>query len=237
MSIDINQIAPRMDWGLEVARGEVQRATGLNRWGFIPTVSSNYETVWELGGTYSYPASAAAQTVTSSAAGTDAGAEITITGLDTDYKPLVETVILNASGVAVTTGEFLRINESRVTNGQTLTGNVTVGVGAAVYSYISAEFGKSLSSVYTVPAGYKAYILSGKITIAKQKEVLAKLMVRPLGGIFTAEGIVGTSGAPYHKDWIIPIALEPRTDIEVRAKAGATTEITTGFEILLVEQT
>lgn len=236
MSLDINQIPARMDWGLDVARGEVQRASGLNRFGFIPTIGTSYVTVWERGGIYAYPATAVAMTVTSSAGATDTGIEIAITGLDSDFKPLKETVTLNGSGTATTTGSFIRINESRVNNGLAVTGNVTIAAGGVTYSYISAEFGKSLSSVYTVPAGYKAYILSASLSIGKQKEVIAKLMIRPFGKVFTVEGIVGSSGSPYHKDWIVPIELPAKTDFEIRAKASATTEVFSDFEILLVEQ-
>ena len=236
MSLDINQIKATNLFGLEVARGQVQRASGLSRFAFIPTVGSTYETVWEEGGTYAYPSVAVPLTSTSASGATDAGVEITITGLDSNYRIQSETIVLDGTGAKTTTAPFLRINESRVSNGQALVGDVAITNSGTTYSYISAEFGKSMASMYTVPEGYKAYILSGKVSIAKQKEVVAKLMVRQFGGIFTAEGIVGTSGAPYHKDWIIPIYLPAKTDLEVRAKAGATTEIATSFEILLVEQ-
>lgn len=236
MTLDINQITTRMDWGLDVARNRVQRTQGINRFAFIPTISSSYETVWELGSTYVYPSTALAMTLTSSSGASDSGLELTVTGLDTNWRIATETVTLNGSGVATTTQTFLRINETRVSNGQSPVGNVTVSNGGVNYSYASAEFSKSFSSVYSVPLGYDAYILTGKISIAKQKEVLAKIMIRPFGGIFVAEGLVGTNGAPFTKDWIIPIHLPEKTDIEMRAKAGATTEIATSFEILLVEQ-
>jgi hypothetical protein len=236
MSIDINQLPPRMDWGLAVARGEVQRAQGINRWGFNPLVRTTYETVWELGGIYEYPSTAVAMTLASDEGAADESVEITVTGLDSDWKLLSETVTLDASGEAVTTELFLRINEVRVSNGLELTGNVTVSNGGTNYGYIDAQFGKSISSVYSVPVGYDAYILNGKVTVSKQRELLAKLMVRPFGKIFTAEGIVGSSGSPYSKEWTIPIYLAPKTDIEVRALANSATEMTTAFEILLVEQ-
>lgn len=235
MSIDINQLTVRADLGLEIARGRIQRTSGINRFAFIPTVGTNYETVWENGGTYAYPPSALAMTATSAAGASDAGVEITIIGLDANWRIQSETVTLNASGTATTIGTFIRINEVRVSNGQAPTGKISVTNSGITYAAISTEFGKSLSSVYTVPAGYKAYIVNGNLTIAKQKEVIAKLMVRPNGGIFTAEGIIGSSGAPFSKQWIVPIELPAKTDIEVRAKAGATTELSTAFEIILVE--
>jgi hypothetical protein len=225
-----------MDWGLEVARGEVQRAAALNRFAFIPTISGDYETVWELGDTYEYPTTAVPMTVTSDAAGTDETVEVTVTGLDSQWRTLTETVVLNASGTATTNGLFLRINSARITNGVAVVGNISITNGGVTYSYIDAEYGKSLSSVYTVPEGYAAYILSGDLSIGKQKEVIAKLMIRQFDGIFTAEGIIGSSGAPYQKEWRIPLYVPAKSDIEVRAKASATTEVASAFEILLVEQ-
>lgn len=234
MSIDISQVMSRKDFGTSVALGEVQRATGVNRFAFMPTIGSDYETVWEDGDIYAYPSSSVPMTVTSSAGATDETVEITITGLDSDWRQKSETVILNASGTA-TSGNFLRINEARISNGVEATGAITISNGGTTYAKITPEFGKTLSSVYTVPAGYAAYVLSGDLSIAKQKEVITKLMIRQEGGIFVAEGIIGTSGSPFHKEWIVPIALPAKTDVEIRAKAGATTEIAISLDMLLVE--
>ena len=235
MAKPINNNQPALNTGLAIALGEYRDTSALNRFGFIPTVGTAYETVWENGGTYAYPSSAVAMTATSASGASDEDVEVTITGLDANWETQSETITLNASGTATTTATFIRINEARVTNGQSPVGKISITYDGTTYAAIDVSFGKSLSSVYTVPVGYTAYVVSGALSIAKQKEVIAKLMVRLFGGIFIAEGIIGTSGAPYHKDWVVPIKLPAKTDIEIRAKAGATTEIATVFEIILVE--
>lgn len=226
---------PQLGVGLGIASNEISNARGISQFGFIPTIGSTYETVWNEGGTYAYPSTAVAMTATSSEAGTDENVEVTIYGLDENWAEVQQTLTLNASGTATSTQTFLRINSARISNGQDAVGNIEITNGATTYAYINSQFGKSLSSVYSVPAGYKAYIVSGAISLAKQKEVIAKFMVRQFGGIFIAEGIIGSSGAPFQKDWIVPVVVNEKSDIEVRAKAGATTEISTVFEIVLVD--
>lgn len=207
----------------------------VNHFGYIPTVGSTFETVWEGGGTYAYPTTAVPLTATSLSGATDSGVEITISGLDANWEIQSETIILDASGTKTTTATFIRVNEARISNGQDAVGRINITNGASTYSIILAGFGKSLNSFYSIPVGYTAYMVSGTLSVAKDKDVLSKLMVRQFGGIFVAEGIIGSFGTPYTKDWVVPVQIPAKSDIEIRAKAGATTEIGTNLEIILVK--
>ena len=61
-------------------------------------------------------------------------------------------------------------------------------------------------------------------------------MIRASGGVLRANGIVSTFGVPFQRVWQLPPVLNEKTDIEIRAKAGATTSIAAGFEILLEDK-
>jgi len=221
------------DAGLMVARGNVPKMTSIDKFGYNPDVSTSYETIWDGSNIYTYPGSALAMTVTSAAGATDAGVEITVVGLDTNYLDQSETVTLNASGTATTTKSFLRVFRAYVSNGSEPTGNVTIANGGTTYAQITYPYNQTLMAVYTIPANKRAYLLAGNISVEKQKEVVAKLMVRPYQGVFQTKGIISTFGVPFQRRWVIPPIIPPKADIELRAYAGATTSIAAGFEILL----
>jgi hypothetical protein len=175
-------------------------------------------------------------TATSAAGATDNGVEVTIQGLDTDYNELTETVTLAGLGTATTTGEFLRVFRAFVSNDQASTDDISIGNGGTYYAYILAEYQQTMMAVYTIPKGKRGYLVSGNVSVEKNQPVVAKLMTRASGGVLRANGIISTFGVPFQRVWQLPPVLNEKTDIEIRAKAGATTSIAAGFEILLEDK-
>jgi hypothetical protein len=123
------------------------------------------ESLWHVGGVYSFRSAAAICEVVSSdtaddgsPAGTGAWA-ITIEGLDADYLEVSETITLNGTSAVDGTVEFLRINKAYVTgvgSGGVNAGNITIrdnGAGTT-RGYIAAGEGISDTMVYTVPADH-----------------------------------------------------------------------------------
>lgn len=220
-------------YGLFVRRGDYPKLGGIDKFGYLPTASTAYKTVWDGDSIYTYPSSAVAMTVTSASGATDNGVEITIQGLDTNYAELSETVTLAGSGTATTSGEFLRVFRAFVSNGTDLDGDTTIANGGTTYAKIFAEMQQTLMAVYTIPAGKRGYLVSGNISVEKNQPVVAKLMTRLLGGVLRVTGVVSTFGVPFQRTWQLPPVLPEKTDIEIRAKAGATTSIAAGFEIVL----
>lgn len=152
------------DWATQVGRGKVTGASVFNLFSFAPAQSTTQRTIWELGGTteYVFPASALTMTVVSSSATDTGNAQVTITGLDSSYNVITDTLTLNGVTPVSTTKTFLRINSvvmSRPATGQTSNvGNITVANGGVTYGYITAAYGKSQAAVYTVPNGYNLYL-------------------------------------------------------------------------------
>jgi hypothetical protein len=219
----------------EIALGEVDNASSIDKFGLNPSVGTTYETIWDGGAVYAYPTSALAMTVTSAGGATDEGVEITVIGLDTDYNEVSQTVALDASGVATTTQTFLRVFRAYTSNGQDATDTVTVANGGVTYAQFSAEMQQTLMAVYTIPAGYVGYLISGNLSSQKDKDITSKLMMRAQGGVLRTKGLVLTPGTPFQRTWSIPQRIPEKTDIEIRAKAGATGPVAAGFEIVLVK--
>ena len=143
---------------LQVSRGLIDGHKRVFKFGYNGLIQNVEETIWDVGGLYAYPSSAVAMTATSSSGATDEDVEVTIQGVDTNYAELSETVTLDAAGTATTTGSFLRVYRAFVSGSTASAGNITIANGGTTYAYVSAADQQTLMALWTVPAGYTAYL-------------------------------------------------------------------------------
>jgi hypothetical protein len=154
------------DWGMQVARGKVTGASQVNIFAFSDSVKTTLYTLWELTGTtqYVFPAAAVTMTLASTSASDNTRATILISGLNSSWDAITETVTLNGTSGVTTTNQFLRINNMIMTStgtGQTTNvGTITAKNGGITYSQISIGVGRSQAAVYSVPNGYTMYLIS-----------------------------------------------------------------------------
>ena len=244
---------------LQVARKQIQFHEHIFKFGNNTAVTDSLETIWAEGGLYSYITTATVLKVSSSStADTSAGTgarTVELFGLDADYNEINETITLNGQTAVNTTKEYLRINRMIVrsagSGGQNAgviyagTGTVTTGVPANVYASVNGVTGanQSLMALWTVPAGYTAYILQYDIsngttsnTPAVCKLVLA---VRPYGEVFQSKDVKSlTTGMHIEETFPIPIKIEEKSDIEVRAISSSNSvsfDISAGLEIIYIK--
>ena len=76
----------------DVARGIFPHESALNIFGFNRAVETAFETVWNDGGPYSFPSAAVIMSAVSTSASDVM--PVLISGLDSDYEPISETVTL-----------------------------------------------------------------------------------------------------------------------------------------------
>lgn len=222
-------------YGISIRKGLYENLGGIDKFGYLPTATTAFKTVWDGDNIYTYPSSAVNMNVYSDELA-DNGVEITIEGLDANYNAIKETVSLSladSTGAVETTNQFLRVYRAYVSNGTSITGDVVIANGGTTYAKIFADYQQTLMAVYTIPAGYTGYLVTGNISVEKNQPVVAQLMTRRFGGVLRSQGIVSTFGVPFQREWKFPPVLPEKTDIEIRAKAGATTSIAAGFEIVL----
>lgn len=244
---------------LQVARGQIAYHNALFKFGNNPAVGDSLETVWAEGGLYVYPPAASVMTVSSSStddtsAGTGART-VTVFGLDADYNEISETVALNGQTAVSTTKSYLRayrmVVRSAGSGGANAgviymgTGTVTSGVPANVYATINGVTGsnQSLMALWTVPAGYTAYLLQYDIsngttsnTPAVCKVILA---IRPYGEVFQSKDVKSlTTGMHVGETFSVPVKITEKSDIEVRAissSASVSFDISAAFEIIYIK--
>lgn len=251
----ISRVGTTEPFYLQVARNQISFHKSNFKFGFNADVDDSLETVWAQGGLYSYLASASVLKVSSSStADTSAGTgarTVEISGLDTNYDEISETVTLNGQTAVNTTNEFLRINRMVVrsagSGGQNAgviyagTGTVTTGVPANKYATIAIGDNQTVMALWTVPRGYTAYLLQTDITVAttqNNKYCTVHLVSRPNGEVFQIKDKFVKAESSVHQAYTIPLKFEEKTDIEVRAigdSAGADIAISAGLDFIYIQ--
>ena len=228
---------------LQVSRGLVDGHERVFKFGYNGEIQNIEETIWDVGGLYAYPSSAVTMTATSSSGATDEDVEVTIQGVDTNYAELSETVTLNTSGTATTTGSFLRVYRAFVSGSTASAGNITIANGGTTYAYVSAVDQQTLMALWTVPAGYTAYLFqidATAFTIQNNKVATIRMLTRELNGVFRTQNKFDMFEGSYHQDIICPQPIPEKTDIEFRAIAtssNADLRVAAAFDIVYIENT
>ena len=228
---------------IQVSRGLVDGHKRLFKFGHNPVIQDISETIWDAGGLYTYPSSAVAMTVTSGAGATDNGVAITVQGLDSNYNEVSEEVTLASTGTATTTQTFLRVYRAFVSGSQAITANTTIANGGTTYAQINTGENQTLMALWTVPAGYTAYLLDTKITaFTEQNNKVATINIyaRRENGVFRTADKFDVFAAAITQNYKCPIPFPEKTDIEVRAVAtssNADLRVAAGLDIIYIANT
>lgn len=249
------------DWLIEVAKGNVPGHSIIHKFGRNVAVGTTFVPV-AFGGLYNTPQPAAATTLrvkagnaNDTAAGTGAR-EITLLGLDETATEVSEAVATaGASASAATTTTFMRTPRAFVSASGTyataLAGShaadIVIENGAGGTDWLTIDStsfpkGQTEIAVYSVPTGFKAYVLSALVVtdVTKTTDVL----------LFKRESILDAA-APYSAMRLLfegqlkgaPLNFSPRSpmlvtgpcDVGWMAKVtSGSAEVAVDFEILQV---
>ena len=183
----ITQVGTSEPFELQVARGQIPGHRFVHRMARVPEMSNNQTgTLWDANDTV-YPWSAwnTAGTISvTRASASDAGKNVIITGLDADYNEITETITLTAASGNTSVNSFQRIESVRMNGTSANVGVITVLKGATTVALIVAGVGQSLMGIYTVPAGYTAYLHQGVMTIQNGADATGTFYYRVPGDRF-----------------------------------------------------
>jgi len=247
-------MAVQEPYTLQVSKGQVAGATPLYKFARNPDINSTEETIWEQGGNYVFPTSAAVRYVSSSDAndtngGTGAN-KVRVFGLDANYALIEEEVELAGQTQVATSLSYLRIYRAYVTlagSGGTAAGTVYVadsGASAGVPTgNVYANLGTSnqtLLGVYTVPAGKTLYLDDVNFTAAISQanaNATIKFNIRDFGSnVFRTIVITELQSGTYIDKFEYPQPIYEKTDIEVRAVATSSNNpITVSWQGVLID--
>lgn len=219
--------------GIQIASGLVINTSHVNKFGYNPSLSSSLQTIHDAGGLYNYIQTAGPATVTGAS---DAGAVINVQGLNENYDLINENITVGNTS----TNSFIRVFRARVvslTTGDINVGNITVTIDGAIRATILAGTGQTLMALYTIPRNTTGYLVKFQGSVAKSQEIVFKLFSRKIDeGAFNLKGQFGSFASPITYDYPVPLLFEEKTDIEVRAVAGATAAGGAIFDLILVRK-
>ena len=232
MSLFDNTFAPI---GLSIQRGNVVNFSGVHKFGLNTSVGSGaFETVWDGNNTYTYPSSSGTATATSSDTDDNTGT-VKIFGLDSNYDLAEETLTIGGSAGSVS---FIRVFRAVMITANTGTANVgtiTITVSSTTVAQIRAGYGQTLMCVYTIPRKYNAYLMQIDLGSSKDLENEIRFISKEIdnGNVWNTKAFITTRGGFIEKNYVVPVKFTEKTDLELVAKASATSSVSAGFELIL----
>ncbi len=247
-------VARILDTELLMASGKFTGLSIVNKFGRNPDVDTGTvpEDIWDGGGVYTgFPVSTAetVQVFSSSANDTSAGTgarTIRITGLDSNYNALSETITLNGTTPVTSTNIFRRVHTAAVLTAGS--GDFNAGTITCRHSTTTAnvffvmQIGRNQTNVsgYTIPAGYTGYIrrIHGSIRSGTGASVDIELWVREFGAAPRLRRPSSLNQAGELDDNIYGgLRLPEKTDVIVRAASASTNNCDTaaGYDLILVK--
>lgn len=251
------------DFLIEVAKGRIQDHSLVFKYGRTPDLDINDAPadVWTYADTaadYTYPIVPVPNFISSS--NNADTTEVTVEGLDADWKPQTATVTLAGNTkTEIGTGlTWMRVFRAYNSGSSSIAGTVyvyeddtttTPGVPddpTKVKAQILAIDQQTYMALYTVPDGHTAYFLGGAISLitgaAASKSATVELMTTNGNGIFLSKELielVSNGSSTFNQDLhaLGPLAIPARTDVKARIRTiGANgTGITAYYGILLVK--
>lgn len=229
------------DSPLSIAQGEVSGHSLQHKFGAVPAMSQNQSgTVWDVNDT-NYPwssfSSAGVLSVPAVNA-SDNGKSLVIIGLDSDYTEISETVTLSSAGAVTTTNSFLRVHRAYLTS-DTNVAVVNIQKGGVNVARLNAGKAQTLMAIYTVPAGYTAYLTQGTSTCQDGADATGDMFIRYYGqGAFRVGHTfeVCGDGGQYFYPFSVPVAIPEKSDIDIRATVRSNNaRITAAFDMIIVK--
>jgi hypothetical protein len=235
------------DWGqyllrdsyFSIAQGQVTGYSLVHVTGYNPDIDlATDETVWSAGGLYPWSLWNSARIVTVvSTSASDTGS-VVVSGLDANYNLVVEDI--NFSGTTSGTGsvQFNRVSSAVYKDsGSNNVGTITLTASSTTVGVIEPSVGQTLNGIYTVPAGYTAYMLAGDFSVHKAKDAQIRFFIRPFGESFRVVHIGEAYQNTYRYDFVVPVKLTEKTDLDIQATLveSNNTPVATNFSMILVD--
>ena len=235
------------DWGqyllrdsyFSIAQGQINGYSLVHVTGYNPDIDlATDETVWSAGGLYPWSLWNSARVVTVVSTSTSDTGSVVVSGLDANYNSVVEDINFNGTTSGTGSVQFKRVNSAVYKDsGANNVGTITLTANSTTVGVIEADIGQTLNGIYTVPAGHTAYMLAGDFSVHKAKDAQIRFFIRPFGESFRVVHIGEAYQNTYRYDFVVPVKLTEKTDVDIRATLVETnnTPVATNFSMILVD--
>lgn len=229
---------------INVSNGLIPGVSFFNHFGAVPEMAQSASgTIWDINNTF-YPWNSleTAGIVTVNCTNSlnvpstlDNGMIIIIQGLDNDYNMIEEEVTITES-IGISTLAYKRVNNVyAITDNKT---NINLVINSVTVQRISIGKGRSLSTTYTIPAGYTGYLTQGTSSCAAASDGTIDMYIRKFGyGFINSHTLeVSGMGGQYIYPFTVPIAITEKSDIDIRVHVrNNKARITASYDIILVK--
>ncbi len=252
-----SQLVGTTNFFLEVAKGTVLGHKTVHKYGRNDDIDTGTdpEDIWTYGGLYTYNDTPSIQYISSSNA-LDVGMELTVEGLDENYKEQSVTVLLNGQAqTQIGTGElFVRVFRAFNSGPIEFAGNVliyddtvasvTLGVpspSTSVKAEIRAADQQTYMALYTVPAGKTAYFMQHSSDIIKSnsasQNAVMDIRIRAFGSVFRSrqlDGLTTNGSSAFDFVFTLPDRIPEKSDIRMQIREVSTNDIGVSSTFVLV---
>jgi hypothetical protein len=244
------------DFYFDVASGTIPTDLVVTKFSANEVVGTTYEDIWDgPASSLTYLTTAAtleaiSDSVNDTAAGTHAR-KIIVYGLDENWDLISEEITLaGTSASSATTATFIRVYRAIVSEvgayGNANDGNITIRVSSAgaTQAYISFEstpdigHAQTRMSHFTIPRGYKGYLLWADVGFAASKVVNFNILIRENANNTSSNFRAWRNIFHVHesRDKILktPIVFQAYTDIRgIAVVDTGTAEVSFDYQLLL----
>lgn len=219
---------------LDIALGRDYNLTFEHKFGVNRNLVSGTQSIWTAGGLYPWDALDDPEILYIVSTSDSDISTINLYGLDANYLPLTETVILTGQTPKATQNQFKRIFRmiTTDTNIGVITARTVSGSGTVV-AHMEAGKSQTLMAVYTIPATVNAYGTQFTIGVGKGGDASFSPYVREVGGAFRVRGEVELYQNTFTQSYSVPIPIGPKADIDFRATtSGNNFPATASFDLI-----
>lgn len=221
---------------VDLSKGKLYGASFIDKFGYNASVGTSYETIWSGSNIYTYIATAGTAVVTSSNTAADNGGTVLVQGLDANYNEVSETLTIGGSAGSVQFYRVFRASLKTANTGDTNSGTITVTVDSKSAAIIDPDYGQTLMALYTIPKDKTGFLFQLDVGNSKQTEIEVKvLMKNGASGVWNTISFITTREGFVEKNFHVPLSIPQKHDIELRAKGSATSAVSGGFELVLVD--
>lgn len=238
------------DYYTDAARGAKSNQYVVYNFGCNPEVdtTSGPEDIWSVGGVYPFITTAGVVSASSSdsndtSLGTGAR-KIHISGLDSNYKEIEETIILDNTKSVMSTLTFFRVHRAYVSEAGTSeinAGDIDMTVGGTVIARIPAGLGQTQMAIYTIPANKTAYLCSWSGALVKKSTGAATIELwERKDGVRKMQGTIplNIGGTTTHTHLqTVPKQIQEKTDVYIRCSYVSVNnlELFSNFTLILTD--
>lgn len=239
---------------LEIAKGNVPKHSLITKFGLNEDVDTGSfpEDLWGSNGVYVQPTAARLHNFTSTSANdTSAGTgarTILIRGIDGSFNAASETITMNGLANVPTVNSYVHIHLVQVLTAGSTGNNVglitgTAQTDATLTISVNPTFNQSVSSIYMVPVGYKAYIarLSSRMNNpTANSNATVQLLNKPFGGVFqlkTQAGLNNSGSSFVNVNFEAPFILQAKsmTKLSCSTVSNNNTVVEGEYDLILVQ--